>query len=206
MLAERVGGSIVTWPLLAYLFLDWDMWSFAWRYITKLACPVYCPIIFQEKKTSAPSIPPHYKRFKRYMPGMFLNAGPDSCLPLSKDWDWGLRFSRSSVVPAINIAYLQGAAEIVLLGVDLNDYTHFNDAEYGPEGLDWGDQPYPQKAKIVGDLERIAKFLEIEGVRCWNCSPDSAVRGWKKVSLNRMLKQANRQFLERAGNTAVVRM
>jgi len=197
MLGERVGGSFVTWPLLAYLFLDWEMWARGWGYINRLTCPVYCPFDFpEENKTPGPVIPPHFNRFKRYYPGKLLERGIEGNFPLSNNWHYGLRFSRSSVVPAINIAYLQGAAEIALLGVDLNDYSHFNSEEF--KGT-----PYPEAETILKDLWEIAKFLKSDGVRCWNCSPDSAVRGWEKVSLRKMFKQARRQFLERLGNPIV---
>lgn len=148
VVAQRMGGSLVTWPLLHYVFTDWDVWAFCREYLLRLACPVYCPMKFQIKeipgekeelnkvRREAPPIPDNFRRFYRYLvPENLISADP--VLPLSNSWEKGLFYRNSTIFAAINMAYLYDAEEIALLGVDLNNYAHFNDNSFS-------DKPCPK--------------------------------------------------------------
>lgn len=76
---------------------------------------------------------------------------------------------------AINLAYLFGAAEIVLWGYDMGgDHWHRDYRRETGAGL------YQQ---FIRHIEAMAPALEREGVRVWNASPSSALTcfpAWKK--------------------------
>lgn len=72
---------------------------------------------------------------------------------------------------AINLAYLFGAADIVLLGYDMSGGRWFNGEIAHP-------RPYPSQLHFDRHLQAIgplAADLRARGVRVWNCSPTSVV-------------------------------
>lgn len=84
---------------------------------------------------------------------------------------------------AINLAYLFGATEIVMLGYDMRGGRWFNGEL--PHHL-----PFPPQEHFDRHLDAIkgiAKDLTEAGVKVWNCSPKSKVRDFEAAPLERFL-------------------
>ena len=151
------------------LFLDGSFWAMKSKEILRCGIPVFCP-----KRLRLGS----FRQFGRY-------RSRDRHDVLSERWEDGLYWSRSSAVPAVNLAYLFGASQIALLGVDLNDNSHF----YSKQG---SGQPFLHADRILEDLWRISRSLAEKDVKTWNCSPDSAVRGFEKIGLAELLARGSK--------------
>jgi len=148
------------------LFLDGPLWVTDSEQILQCGSTVFCP---QRLRL------PYFTPFARYSARNREDV-------LSQEWSSGLYWSRSSAVAAINLAYIFGAAEIALLGVDLRDYTHF----YSGKG---SNRSFPHADKIIEDLWWMSRRLLDKGIKLWNCSPDSAVRGFEKTELGALLER-----------------
>jgi hypothetical protein len=75
---------------------------------------------------------------------------------------------------AINLAYLQGATKIILLGFDYKDHGHF-----------FGDHPSPLSrgsdyARWLGNINDAAKIIPITVI---NCSPGSAIKCFPQMDI-----------------------
>lgn len=87
-------------------------------------------------------------------------------------WDTG--------ASAINLAYLLGATEIVLLGFDMN----------GGHWFKGHPAPFPRNSEFQRHMAGIAAMageLSAKGVKVWNCSPKSALTCFEKRSLDAFL-------------------
>lgn len=91
-----------------------------------------------------------------------------------------LYFNMNSGAQAINLAYLGGASEIVLVGYDMKGFAHWHD-----------DHPQPMTngnyGTYVHNFTRLAKDLEAEGVTVLNATRDTALTQFKRVSLDDIL-------------------
>ena len=148
------------------LFLDGPFWVSDSEQILDCGSVVFCPRRLHL---------PYFTAFGRY-------HARDKQDVLSETWADGLYWSRSSGVAAINLAYLFGAAEIALLGIDLRDRSHF----YSERGCNW---QFQHADKILEDLWWMSRRLRDRGVKLWNCSPDSAVRGFDSIELETLLRR-----------------
>lgn len=157
------------------LFLDHHIWVTFSEQILTCGALVFCP-----KRLHLP----YFTQFGRY-------RAKDREDVLSGHWRDGLYWSRSSTVAAVNLACLFGAAQIALLGVDLLDNSHFYSG-YGHK------QAFPHRARIVEDMWWMSRRLREKGIQLYNCSPESALRGFDKVELEPLLARVVRQEEARA--------
>lgn len=148
------------------LFLDASLWTAESEAILACGSEVFCP-----KRLGLP----YFASF-----GRFHAKNPRDVL--STSWSDGLYWSRSSTAAALNLASLFGASEIALLGVDLLDNSHF----YSERGR---GQPFPHAGKILEDLWWMSRRLHEKGIRLWNCSPRSAVRGFEKIEFGALIER-----------------
>jgi hypothetical protein len=90
-----------------------------------------------------------------------------------------IHFGQNSGYQAINLAYHWEAKRLVLLGFDCKqtDKTHWFGAH--PKGL---EQKHPYQSWIR-NFARLAADLKREGIEVINCSMDSALTCWPKVSV-----------------------
>lgn len=89
----------------------------------------------------------------------------------------GLKTGRNSGTAAINLAVHLGASQILLLGYDmgrLNGRAHFFEAPVGVSS------PYADFRKLTAAL---VKPLNALGVRVYNCSPQSHLTCFPKVTM-----------------------
>lgn len=94
-----------------------------------------------------------------------------------------LHYNNNSGAQAINLAFLLGAARIVLLGFDMQwtgGKAHFF-GEHPPE-LSNGNH-----ATFVTDFNQLAKDLEWQGVEVVNCSRQTALHQFPRADLTRTL-------------------
>ena len=119
---------------------------------------------------------PFFNRFARYR----SKARDDV---LSDSYAKGLFWSRSSIVPAVNLAYLFGASGIALVGVDLNNSSHF----YDKCGR---DSEFLHRDEILEHLHIMSRALIQRNVECYDCSPSGRVRGFEKIGLAELLARA----------------
>lgn len=157
------------------LFLDHRIWASLSEEILACGALVFCPRRLHL---------PYFTQFGRYHAKNKQDV-------LSQRWRDGLYWSRSSVAAAVNLAYLFGAAQIALLGVDLQDNSHFYSG-YGYK------QEFPHKARIIEDLWWMSRRLRAHGVRLFNCSPESVLRGFDTITLKKLLARVVRKEDARA--------
>jgi hypothetical protein len=148
------------------LFLDRSFWIAESREILESGSVVFCP-----KRLGLP----YFTQFGRY-------ASRHEKDVLSETWAGGLYWSRSSGVAAVNLAYLFGAAEIALLGIDLQDSSHF----YSESGR---GRPFLHASRILEDLWWMSRAMTAKGLKLWNCSRESAVRGFERIELPALLER-----------------
>lgn len=112
-------------------------------------------------------VPKHTRILKRYLPAERLSKEPGAVAGL----DAG--------TSAINLAYLFGATEIILLGYDMTGGRWLN-------GRYQHHLPYPPKRHFelhMAALPPFAADLREAGIRVMNCSPISAVTVFEKKPL-----------------------
>lgn len=99
---------------------------------------------------------------------------------LSHDFDAGLFWGYTSILPAINLAYVFGAHKVVMLGVDMHDGRHFDNDEDMP-GY-WGSLD-----RIMHDFVRIKTMTNNpdHNFRIYNGNPQSAIRVFDFVEAGR---------------------
>ncbi len=148
------------------LFLDRSFWMAESREIIESGSVVFCPKSLRL---------PYLTKFGRYTSRRREDV-------LSDGWSSGLYWSRSSGVAAVNLAYLFGAAEIALLGIDLRDSSHF----YSGRGR---GTPFLHADRILEDLWWMSRTMTAKGLKLWNCSNQSAVRGFEKIELRALLER-----------------
>jgi len=106
----------------------------------------------------------------RYLPGRRQPGLGRDCV----------HFGSNSGYQAINLAYLWGASKIILIGFDckpINGKPHWFGKH--PEQLNQ-TQPY---AVWIENFKGLAADIEAEGIEVINCSPDSALDGFKKAHI-----------------------
>ena len=80
----------------------------------------------------------------------------------------------ASLVDVINIGYIIGYKHIVLVGIDLNDYTHF-DAPQGREEIPNATAvPHRTRDIVLPQLAKWRDFLESKGIKLEVVNPHSA--------------------------------
>lgn len=176
---------------LSYLFMESNYLVFLdkypWQYDKKRLLKLKSHI-FAGERAKATGV----NTFKEYNP----NHEPSAIL--REDYAQGLTSGFSSIYPAINIAYLFGASEIALLGVDLASARHFytDNAKYSNNPVIkarkhfWRDRKtYPGAPLVIKFLIFISQYLKKRGIRLWNCNPNSAAQGWDIVALSELLQR-----------------
>jgi len=98
----------------------------------------------------------------------------------------GVKHGSNSGYQAINLAYLLGAARIILLGYDMKcqaAHTHWHDE---PRQA----QPVFQTVldSFIPAFDTLAAPLKEAGVEVINCTPDSALKCWPYVPLEEVLE------------------
>lgn len=117
--------------------------------------------------------------------------------------NWGIsedpnvvRWNRSTGGCAVNIAYLLGATEIVLIGFDMqasgkaHNWHDEYEACYVTGGQGWPSRPpitHYRTGGMILAFDRIAEDLQRLGVKVWNTSMKSALVGFPKVALEELL-------------------
>lgn len=115
--------------------------------------------------------PPHAKRVWRTMEHIGLSDDPTQV----SGYDAG--------TSAINLAYLFGATEIVVLGMDMKGGRWFNG-----EIRHYLPQPPERDFQVhMGPLPLIAADAKRKGIRIVNCSPTSRVQCFEKQPLEAFL-------------------
>lgn len=138
---------------------------------------------------------PYYNHF-----GQYNETGNHNGM-LSGDFGCGLYKAGNSSFCAINLAYIMGAKEIALIGIDLDTVLHFYsykkqfaDRQFYKERHElmmrkyahWKGK-YPGGNRILDRLRPVARFLESKGVKMWNCSPNSLLDCCERTSLGELL-------------------
>jgi len=108
----------------------------------------------------------------------------------------------NSLLPSINLAYIMGAKNIVLLGVDFHKHNHFYtvNKKYRSRPFFHLEQTrkrifeqetheYPFFDYIHKYLHYIESFTRQRGVKIWNCNPESAVKCFEYKSLDNILEK-----------------
>jgi len=180
-----IGIYVSYWFIYSKYIMYADIWKVSVRCHNELLLQdsyVFC-------SRNPPDIP-LYNTFARYQGKEF-----------SSNWDEGLCKTVNSMIPALNLAYLFGASEIALLGIDLNDADHFYlrdeyaDRPYYKElGIKlWGkckkDNRFPNVKEVVRQCGRAVKFLENRGIKVWNCSPNSLLNCCEKIDIATLLSR-----------------
>jgi len=118
---------------------------------------------------------------------------------LSPRFEEGLVAGFTSLFAAINLAYVMGAGEIALLGVDLDNAKHFY-----TDNPRWESNRFlahfkdklraREKRKTYGGHPMIVEYtcamaalLKAKGVKCWNCYEHSLANAWDYISLPDLL-------------------
>jgi len=153
------------------LFLDHVVWVNHSAEILAGGSRIFCPTRLQL---------PCFTHFGRYRARSTEDV-------LSERWCDGLYWSRTSTAAAINLAFLFGASEIALLGVDLRDDSHF----YSERGR---NRRFLHVDRILEDLWWMSRGLVAKGVKLWNCSPGSAARGFEKIEPEVLLERVSGNF------------
>lgn len=101
-----------------------------------------------------------------------------------------IHYGSNSGYQAINLAYMLGATQIILLGYDMSGTGHW-----------FGDHPDPLNAG--GDFNRyarnfpsLARDLEAEGVTVYNCSRHTALECFERVDLQDALRFLSEPMLQ----------
>ena len=106
---------------------------------------------------------------------------------LSPKFEDGLRIGRSILLPMINLAYIMGAKQIVLCGIDMKNNNHFyqplNNRQEQEASL-----PYPHFEIIMKALDKVAAFLKKKRIKVFNVNLDSAVTCFPFAKLDYKVK------------------
>lgn len=93
-----------------------------------------------------------------------------------------LHFNENSGAQAINLAYLLGAARIILMGYDMGATGSGHWFGEHPKGLVRGNH-----SKFVESFTRLAEDLKGEGVEVINCTRQTALHQFKRAELSAVL-------------------
>ena len=120
---------------------------------------------------------------------------------LSKNYAKGLYNAGNSTFLAINLAYIMGAAEIALIGVDYDSTRHFytdvpifvDRPFYKEQHTDYlerhgCDKPYISGDSILANMEPVADYLREKDVKVWNCSPHSRLGCFENIELGELIE------------------
>jgi hypothetical protein len=100
---------------------------------------------------------------------------------------------------ALNLAFLKKCREIYLLGFDMCGKKREGDSE-GDEGIvHWHkgyDWRHVNRHRLFGGwiahFFQAAEVFRKENIEVWNCSPESKLEAFPKISLDAFVEQANR--------------
>jgi len=118
------------------------------------------------------------EQFIRY--GRYYNDNPPF---FASEFNDGLFWSNTVIMPAINLAWLMGAETIILLGLDLHDQAHCHDTENG-----MGEE-FPRTNKILKDFERLSEFVKGRRFHILNANPDSRVKSFPFVEIKHIIER-----------------
>jgi len=229
ILVFGVNYSYRVYITLQHVFLDWEMWAQNFYDLNILQnefnTTMFAPIGFSKERvenTRCCPLPANVLRF-----GAFICAAmpcPHNVTKkgklkehLSDHIAKGLRGSATSVMPAINMAYLTGAKTVAIIGVEMDTARHFWQDERWKtlkdemphkdkwQGLTldlWGAPPehkFPNADYNLSDLKDVGKWLKKKGVRPLNLAvnPPGAVKGWDRMSLDELLTETERKIAKR---------
>lgn len=205
------------------LFLDWDFWAKNHHDLERVDSQVFCPAVFHKEhleKYPAPDIPDRFVRFYAYM------CAAIGCKHrydyLSDNIMKGLMPTSSSILPAINLAYLANPHAIALIGVELDSRQHFWDDPRWPEIdrqvnnnnnwskliFDYAEGPvaqdkgkfrswFPNAVKVRRDVAKAGRFLKKKGIKAYNCAtnPPGKLYGWERKPLEEVLCKTRRRAI-----------
>jgi len=178
----------------AHVFTDWMMWVGKHEDLTSMDTEMYCIRTFNTEianRTPGPKVPDRFHRFQCY----FWEGLSNSDDRLTTGW--------TSLIPAINLAYLKKPDVIALIGVELDNTEHFWNCPEWPEVNrrqmklhDWKgpifeyenppESGFPHQADVLKQMHAIGDWLRRAGIRPVNCSAGGSVTGWDRVSLEEM--------------------
>lgn len=96
----------------------------------------------------------------------------------------GLMTGQNSGYQAINLAYLLGAARIVLLGFDMKRGADGRAHWFGDHPVQTQDYIY---SAMLQNFPKLARRLKELGIEVINCTPDSALDAFPRNELARVL-------------------
>lgn len=123
-----------------------------------------------------------YYRLRNYVQ---FSAGKEAEVQALSERPDAVATGTASGYQAVNIAYLAGAKRILLLGFDAK--------ETSPGRKHWfGDHPEPTSPSWLQGLpyqfQKLSESLNARGVECINCSPDSALQCFPKMTIEEALE------------------
>lgn len=183
-----VNVSYLLLPSDYLVFSDHYMWKHLKHELLRLKSIVFC----QYDQNI-----PYFNQWEKYLPAHSCIKDRETLCP---NWKVGIFKGISSAIAAVNLAYLFGASQIALLGIDLNSPTHFytGDKRFAKNALLrakrrwWGKymhkSEYPNTKRRLVHWQRVTDCLEKHGIKLWNCSPDSRLQCAEKIPLGELLK------------------
>lgn len=144
-------------------------------------------IKFHNQRIDTPYV---YHKFIKHLP-------KDTHDFLSNDFKKGLLWSYTSIFPAINLAYLFGAAGIVLLGVDFLNDAHFYVEE---DSLQRKNRAFNGLKAISSHFDKLKAFCASSGFFVLNANQSSAVKNFSFVDFDKdFLRTMQRSGLKLKG-------
>jgi len=148
------------------VLLDKKAMEWYWRLVEKSEA-----IKFYTQEEDLPFV---YHRYIKYLPGQ----GSPKLAPKFTD---GLCWSYTSIFPAISLAYIFGARAVILLGVDMNDNSHFYSDD---DGTKKGGMPFPTMNLIHRDFAELKGFCDESKFTVYNGNPDSAIEDFEFINFD----------------------
>jgi len=194
-LAQRYHEELSHFPSIGIYVSYWLVHSshILFADVWKMNAMVHSELLAQNSYVFCGRNPPDiplYNTFARYRGRSFF----------SSDWSDGLCKAGNSLLPALNLAYIMGASEIALLGIDLHTPRHFytNKEEYStrPFFLQMGrrfwsahkrKKSYPNANRIAGYCMKSIEFLKRRNIKVWNCSRGYSLKHCEKIRLKKLL-------------------
>lgn len=193
-----------------HLFLDWEFWAQNSHDLVKLTekfgVQVFCPLAFDPDRVKrTPASPPH-ENFLRFLPFICQSIEcpywKEHKIDLSSSYITGLRCTATSVMPAINLAYLSGAPIVAIIGVEMDNSYHFWQTERWkeieaeiPYKEEWHSlyidiygavkrtDKFPNADYSLKDIKSVGEWIQKKGVRAINLAPNGIVEGWERMPL-----------------------
>jgi hypothetical protein len=173
-LIPHLKGRIIAVKQSVLLRPDADLLWFGGEHTEKIALPLipkFTGKYMAVRGKSCPQLPPEVRRVGRWKDHTTLSSIQTAVC----GYDTG--------TSAINLAYLFGASEVVLLGYDMRGGRWFNGEIAHPMPM----IPQSHFDGHMAPLPKLAKDCEKKGLRVVNCSPISAVTCFEKQPLEAFL-------------------